>query len=302
METEEKRVSTKENLHANNKHREAYDYKKLIKAYAELNDYARRNEFGSFSINFSDNKAVLALNKAILISDYGIKDWDIPKGYLCPPIPGRAEYIHHIAELVETELGKKENIKCLDIGVGANCIYPIVGVVDYKWNFVGSDIDEKAIKSAQKVLDSNPNLKSNIELRLQDNSQNFFKGVINEDEKFDISICNPPFFTSQKDYEEANLKKNQNLGINTEAIVNSNFGGQDGELWCLGGEKRFIKAMIKESKKYSKNISWFSCLVSNNDHLKQINKTLEKYKATKIKTIEMTVGHKISRFVAWSFV
>jgi len=301
MEELENRISTKENLHPNNKHRKAYDFKKLGKANPELNDFVRRNEYGDLSINFSDNMAVLALNKAILISDYGVKDWGIPENYLCPPIPGRAEYIHHIAELLEKETGSNKDIKCLDIGVGANCIYPIVGAVDYEWTFVASDIDKVAIESAQKILDKNPNLKSKIELRLQDNSQNYFKGIIKDGETFDVSICNPPFFTSQKDYEEANLQKTQNLTNDKAAESNSNFGGQEGELWCLGGEKRFIKAMIKESKKYAKSVKWFTCLVSKNDNLKQINKSLEKHKAADIKVIEMTVGHKISRFVAWKF-
>ena len=297
----ENRISTKENLHIKNKHRKAYDFKKLSKANPSLKDFVRRNEYGDFSINFGESEAVLALNKAILISDYGVKDWDIPKNYLCPPIPGRAEYIHHIAELLETKTGSNKNINCLDIGVGANCIYPIIGSVDYNWNFVGSDIDNTAIASAQKILEKNPSLKSKIKLRLQSNSHNFFKGIIREGEKYDISICNPPFFTSQKDYEEANIEKTNNLSGGNNAEVNSNFGGQEGELWCLGGEKRFIKAMIKESKQYADSVKWFSCLVSKNENLKQINKTLEKHKATDIKIVEMTIGHKISRFIAWTF-
>ncbi len=301
MHNSEDRISTKDKLHINNKHRKPYDFKKLIKVSPSLKDFVRRNEYGDFSINFSNNEAVIELNKAILASDYGINNWEIPKSYLCPPIPGRAEYIHHIAELLLNETGSNSNIKCLDIGVGANCIYPIIGAVDYSWKFVGSDIDKTAIESAQKMIDSNKKLKDSIKLRHQEDSQKYFTGIINEGETFDISICNPPFFTSQKDYEEANIQKNNNLSNSENAEVNSNFGGKDGELWCLGGEKRFIKSMIKESKQHSKSIKWFTCLVSKNEHLKQITKTLEKHKATKTKTIEMTVGHKISRFIAWSF-
>jgi 23S rRNA (adenine1618-N6)-methyltransferase len=35
----------------------------------------------------------------LLISYYDIQKWDIPH-YLCPPIPGRADYIHYIADLL----------------------------------------------------------------------------------------------------------------------------------------------------------------------------------------------------------
>ncbi|MCK5846330.1 MAG: RlmF-related methyltransferase, partial [Bacteroidales bacterium] len=215
----EKRVSTKENLHTNNKHRKAYNFKKLIQAYPDLEDFVRRNEYGDFSVNYSDNKAVLALNKAILISDYGIINWDIPKAYLCPPIPGRAEYIHHIHDLIKENIADKKEVSCLDIGVGANCIYPIVGAVDYSWKFVGSDINKAAIDCAQETINSNKILKSNIELRFQPNSNFFFKGIIKEGEYYDVSICNPPFFTSQKDYEEENLRKTQNLTGDNNAVL-----------------------------------------------------------------------------------
>ena len=40
------------------------------------------------------------LNRAILMHHYGVKSWDIPAGYLCPPIPGRADYIHSVADLL----------------------------------------------------------------------------------------------------------------------------------------------------------------------------------------------------------
>ncbi len=301
MDNQEERSSTKEKLHINNKHRKAYDFKKLIKANADLNDFARRNEYGDFSINFGNNNAVIELNKAILASDYNINGWEIPEGYLCPPIPGRAEYIHHLADILKEEIDAEKEIKVLDIGVGANCIYPLIGAVEYNWNFVGSDIDAKVIDNAQNILNNNPTLKSKIELRLQKDSSNIFNGIIKEDEVFDISICNPPFFTSEKDYIQTNVEKVRNLTGDENAVSESNFGGKSAELWCLGGEKRFIKSMIKESKNYGKSVKWFTTLVSNNDHLKQINKTIAKYKATQTKTIKMTVGHKISRFVAWSF-
>jgi 23S rRNA (adenine1618-N6)-methyltransferase len=46
-----------------------------------------------------------------------------------PPIPGRADYIHYIADLLATTnsgIPKETEYKDWDIGVGANCIYPII--------------------------------------------------------------------------------------------------------------------------------------------------------------------------------
>ena len=44
-----------------------------------------------------------ALNKALLAHFYAVKHWDIPDGFLCPPVPGRADYVHHLADLLAGE-------------------------------------------------------------------------------------------------------------------------------------------------------------------------------------------------------
>ena len=87
-------------LHPRNKHRDRYDFKQLIATYPEFSKYVKPNAFGDESIDFANPKAVKWLNKALLKLYYSIEYWDIPAGYLCPPIPGRADYIHHIADLL----------------------------------------------------------------------------------------------------------------------------------------------------------------------------------------------------------
>jgi 23S rRNA (adenine1618-N6)-methyltransferase len=293
---ESRNIKSKSKLHPNNKHRGIYDYKALAKINPNLKDYIRRNQFGNLSIDFADAEAVYQLNKALLHDVYSVNYWELPEEYLCPAIPGRAEYIHQIAEII-----KSENVRCLDIGTGASLIYPIIGVKEYNWNFVGVDIDEIAIISAQNIIDKNNGLKDKIELRRQSNDNAFFKGVVKDNEQFDISICNPPFFTSQKAYDQANLRKINNLSGESNELPKSNFRGKDTELWCAGGEKRFIKSMVKESKEYAKSIHWFSTLVSNNENLKPINKSLEKVKAKDIKIIPIELGNKKSRILVWRF-
>ena len=90
----------KSRLHPRSKHRNRYDFEKLIEGFPELEPFVKPNKFGDESIDFSDPKAVVTLNKALLKHHYGIENWLIPEGYLCPPIPGRADYIHHIADLL----------------------------------------------------------------------------------------------------------------------------------------------------------------------------------------------------------
>ncbi len=87
-------------LHPHNPHQGRYDFALLTRALPELAKHTITNPKGEPTINFSDSEAVRVLNQALLAHYYGVKFWDIPEGYLCPPIPGRADYIHYIADLL----------------------------------------------------------------------------------------------------------------------------------------------------------------------------------------------------------
>lgn len=298
--------TNKKTLHERNFHNDRYDFKALIQSEPSLNEFVKPNKYGDLSIDFANPQAVIALNKALLSFFYGVKNWSIPSDYLCPPIPGRSDYIHHIADLLAASNGGKipkgSNIKGLDVGIGANCIYPIVGVSVYGWSFTGSDIDEVALKSAQNIIDSNESLKENITVKLQTNSKNIFKNIISKEDKFDFTLCNPPFHKSQKDAIAGNKRKVQNLTKQVVSKAALNFGGKNNELWCEGGEVAFIKKMIKESKEFSKNCLWFTTLVSRKENLDFIYDALEDIDVLEYKTINMAHGQKISRVIAWTFL
>lgn len=297
----------KSQLHARNLHRSRYDFPQLIKSCPELAPFVRPNPYGDLSINFSDPNAVKMLNKALLKHFYGIDYWDIPKDYLCPPIPGRADYIHYLADVLSLhnngQVPTGPKIQVLDIGVGANCIYPIIGRQSYGWKFVGSDIHAASVKSAQFIVQANPNLTKAIQIRLQKTPSHIFQGVIKSSDRFDITLCNPPFHASQ---DEANATATQKLKKLGKALdktkVVLNFGGQKNELWCDGGEARFVCQMVQESTQFAEQCLWFSTLVSKKTTLPMLLKTLRNSKAVDIKTINMTQGQKESRFVAWTFL
>ncbi|MBK9592543.1 MAG: 23S rRNA (adenine(1618)-N(6))-methyltransferase RlmF [Crocinitomicaceae bacterium] len=293
-------------LHSRNKHRERYNFKALIGASSELGAFVAKNKFGDESIDFSDPAAVKALNKALLKLHYGIDYWDIPANYLCPPIPGRADYVHHASELLgsvnngKVPTGKK--IKVLDIGTGASCIFPIVGTIEYGWTFVASDIDKIALESAGRIIANNKSLRGNIELRFQSNPRNIFYGMFQKEEVFDLTICNPPFHASLEESQEASLRKVKNLkGIKVSKPI-LNFGGQNNELWCEGGELRFVKDMIFQSKQFAESCLWFSTTVSKQSNLKAIYTILKRVEAVEVKTLPMAQGNKTSRVVAWTFL
>lgn len=296
----------KSGLHPRNRHRDRYDFKQLTASCPELGQFVKVNAFDDESIDFFNPEAVKMLNKALLTHFYGIENWNIPPGYLCPPIPGRADYIHHIADLLGSsnhgKIPSGEQVRCLDIGVGANCIYPIIGNREYGWSFIGADIDLVSIESAHKILDLNPVLRGKIELRLQPSRKDIFRGIIQKDESFDLTICNPPFHTSQAAARSGTLRKLNHLNPGKFGKPVLNFGGQNNELWCDGGEEQFIHDMIRQSKQFATSCFWFSTLISKESNLKSVYEDLKRAEAVEVKTIPMGQGNKISRIVAWTFL
>ncbi|KAF0194580.1 MAG: 23S rRNA (adenine1618-N6)-methyltransferase [Bacteroidetes bacterium] len=296
----------KSNLHPRNRHRERYDFAQLVSSLPELAPFVTRNVYGDDSVDFADPLAVKMLNKALLKHYYNLDYWDIPDGYLCPPIPGRADYIHHMADLMcrrnYGEFPMGDQIRCVDIGVGANCVYPVIGNREYGWSFVGSDIDTVAIASANKIIEMNPFLKDKVEIRLQTNPKDIYFRIMQKDEPVDLSICNPPFHASPEAAMEGTLRKLNNLTTAKTDSPDRNFGGQSHELWCEGGEERFIREMIRQSRQFSGSCFWFSTLVSKQTHLKSAYEGLKKADAVDVQTLPMGQGSKISRVVAWTFL
>ena len=300
-------------LHSRNRHRGRYDFVVLSQAFPPLKDFLIANPFDAneLTIAFADAAAVMALNTALLKAFYEVESWSIPPGYLCPPIPGRADYVHHAADLLASDhsgtIPRGPEIRVLDIGVGANCIYPLIGHHEYGWRFVGSDTDAVALGAAQQIVDKNTGLATAIEFRLQASPQKIFEGVLRPDDRFDFVLCNPPFHASAQAAEEGAVRKWKNLGKGGRRGPNPklNFGGQASELWCEGGEAGFVSRMVAESAQlptqHRSQACWFSALISREENLPEIYSALKAVRARKVETIAMAQGQKKSRIVAWHF-
>ncbi|MGR6874789.1 RlmF-related methyltransferase [Pseudomonas sp. HK3] len=237
-------------MHSNNPHANGYDMQALAQALPELKPHLLRNKYDRLTINFSDALAVKLLNKALLKNEYGLQDWDIPPGFLCPPIPGRVDYLFHLQEYLEQHHFFSANktapsvVSGLDIGTGANVIYPLLANRSFNWHMVGSDIDDVALSSAKQNLDKNAQLDLSITLRKQSSNEHIFKGIIQADDYFHVTLCNPPFHESQQAAIAGSVRKNKNLNTNKKKRASNvkkidqtdalNFAGQSNELWCKG--------------------------------------------------------------------
>ena len=151
-------------------------------------------------------------------------------------------------------------------------------------------------------MEANPSLGEVIELRLQTDKRDTINGILRANERIDATFCNPPFHASRAEAEAGTRRKLNNLTQAKNAKLSLNFGGQNNELWCEGGEIEFIKNMMYQSRQYADSCFWYSTLVSKQTTLKPILDTLKRLKALEIKLIDMQQGNKISRIVAWTFL
>ncbi len=293
-------------LHPRNFHQGRYDLPALAETLPELKEVIFTNAYGQLSIDFANPSAVKLLNKALLLHFYELSYWDIPEGYLCPPIPGRADYVLHVGDLLARDYSRKvpqgAEIRVLDVGTGANLVYPILGTRLFGWSFVGTEIELKALSNAAEIIASNSRLVDLVALRYQADSAAIFQTVIEPGEFFDLVLCNPPFHESAEAAQEGSQRKIKNLKGETTTNPVLNFGGQATELWTVGGEIGFIGRMIQESVSIQEQVGWFTVLVSKAAHLSYFQGLLEKVGVKSQRVIEMGQGNKRSRILGWSFL
>lgn len=280
-------------MHPKNPFNKDYNFNNLIAKHPPLKSFVFENEYGNQTIKFADSQAVKALNTALLKEHFGVNYWNIPENNLCPPIPGRLDYLLHVADLVS-----ETDIHLLDIGTGANLIYPILASTHFNWKCTASEVNTDSLSNAQEIIDKNEALKF-IELRHQQFKSNILEHLILPTDAFDVVVCNPPFFKNRTDAEKSNLRKFENLKLSEDNT--QNFGGLSNELWYKGGEEAFIKKMAEESVQFKDQVGWFTSIVSQKENLKNIKRAINKAKPTEVKIIEMEQGNKQSRFVAWTF-
>lgn len=294
----------KQLLHPRSKHNKLYDFTELIKFDKNLSNFIIKNPKGINTIDFSNPKAVKALNTAVLAKEYKVGYWSIPEQNLCPAIPGRADYIHYLADLLTNSNDAVpptgNGIKILDIGTGASIVYPLIGASVYDWNFVGSDICQESINNAKVILKKNPHFQSKIKVRLQNNPRNILKGIIQKEEYYNAVMCNPPFFKSLEDYQKQSTRKSKALSSTAQGS-STNFSGNANELFCKGGEKAFIENYIYESIHFASQVGWLTTLVSKSDNLDFLIRLLKRIKVSNYQVINMGHGNKVSRILAWQF-
>ena len=264
------------------------DFLILIKEFPELKKYIIKHDekIEEFSFDWSNNDLSLLMTKSILNYYFNIKYYDIPKGFLIPPVPSRLNYLNLINELIKDI--KKENIIGVDIGTGANIIYPILGNSLYNWKFICSEINNESYNNAKLILQKN-NLEENINLIKQENKNNIFVSIINQENKYTFSMCNPPYYDYEQEIKIEDKKRDTEYNFD--------------EVYYEKGELGFFERYFEESICYKKNIFLFTILIGKKSNSEIIYDKINSYnniiKLCDIKKI-MT-GNNVRYIIYWSF-
>lgn len=262
-------------------------------------------DFGKFlksngQLDFSDPKSVQQLTKSLLKRDFHL-DLTLPDDRLCPPVPNRLNYILWLQDLLDTSsdmytdsYDPNRQIRGLDIGTGASCIYPLLGCAQRPlWRFTGTDIDDRSITFAKTNVQIN-GLQNRIQL-IQTKQQD---PLIPLDEigchSLDFTLCNPPFYTSAEDLiSSASLKQRSPFTACT---------GSETEMVCEGGEVSFVSRMIDESLQLRNQVQWYTSMLGKFSSLSKVIEQLKENKVDNYAVTEFVQGSKTRRWaVAWSF-
>jgi len=274
------------------------DFAALAKHYPGLALRVKVSEDGKASIDFKDSRATKELTRALLHNDHKL-DWWIPEGHLIPPLTNRLNYIYWLEDLLTlSKPAGGSTVIGLDIGCGANCIYPLLGASVFGWRFVGTDITDSGVLWAQRNVACNSDVKDLVQVRKVAGtmpgrpapSGMLLNAMAAEPSgaqpRFHFCMCNPPFFKSMHE-----------AGRNPETA----HGGTDHEMVCKGGELVFVKAMVDESMELKEQVHWYTSMLGKKSTLKEIRKYLHELKVPVVRSTHFFQGETSRWAVGWSF-
>ncbi|CDR97394.1 Ribosomal RNA large subunit methyltransferase F [Babesia bigemina] len=237
--------------------------------------------------------------------------------YLAPCIPGRANYVHYAADLLHVshnlpdpppegtdppfpdssnisfeDIPRGQGVKVLDVGTGANCIYPLLGCSEYGWSFIASETNLEALTLAKHNLRLN-GMTGIVDLRHQKEPLRMFTGALQPNEFVHLTMCNPPFHasldqtnmnprvstcgtTSELTFQHGDVTTFSIDGVDLHNLQKVRFGvtGQVNYTFSSDpaeqGELAFVEIMLVESRFFVHNVLWFTSLVARLSTLKRI--------------------------------
>ncbi|RMY69489.1 hypothetical protein D0863_06422 [Hortaea werneckii] len=251
-------------------------------------------------VDFQDPKVVKQLTNSLLKHDFGL-ELQLPDDRLCPLVPVRWNYIRWIQELLDTtsdtysdRYDPEREVKGLDIGVGASCIYGLLASKTRpKWRMAGIDIDAHSLKHARVNVESN-NLADRIHLVQTDLNDPLIPLKQMQCETLDFVMTNPPFYDSMQDMQSSYTNKH--------APPSAICTGSENEMICPGGDVGFVTRIFDESLQIRDRVQWYTAMLGKMSSLQRIVSKLKENGVSNFAVTCLQAGHRTKRWaVAWSF-
>ncbi|KAJ2377010.1 hypothetical protein IW150_001632 [Coemansia sp. RSA 2607] len=272
---------------------ERVDYLWLSKKHPSLHAHLKTTSRGT-TLNFQDAAAVRTLNRALLLEYYDL-DVYLPATSLCPTVANRLNYLLWIKNNIIGEIAGNEELLGLDVGTGASCIYPLLGVRVLGARFVATDINRESVEVAQQNVAKNT-LTDRITVVL--NEQRSVTLPLDHPEmlgkSFSFSMCNPPFYANEQEQETLRQQKRTQPRQQTVA--------KPDELYTEGGEQQFVLSMADESKAWSERVHWYSTMVGRKQTLAELRARVRGLGARQVKEGSLLQGVTTRWVLAWSFM
>ncbi|RLN60723.1 hypothetical protein BBP00_00005833 [Phytophthora kernoviae] len=222
-------------------------------------------------------------------------------------LPNRLNYLHWIEDLLnqvdcDEFMGRQEQheggdqqhetikgmaVSGIDVGTGANCIYPLLGAAMNRWHFIATEIDNESYTYAKENVDRNQ-LQGLIAVKRMHTNKLLTEPLQGEapEHKFHFVMCNPPFFD---DMSEADT--------NPDASCM----GSANEMVFPGGEIAFIGSMIDESMELQDRVLWFTSMIGRKSSLRKLLALLREKQVPNTRTTEFFQGRTKRWGIAWTF-
>ena len=126
-------------------------------------------------------------------------------------------------------------------------------------------------------------------MRLQTNPEHILRGVVKKNERFDFTMCNPPFFDSME----------ERISRFGRGISHS-----ESEECTPGGEITFLHRYARESVHFSDRIGWFSSMTGKKSSALNLRTYLQEMLEKKSVVVLSEIGESQTKrwIVAWRFL
>ena len=252
------------------------------------------------TLDWQDPEQLRTLTRALLRQHFNLRV-GLPPDRLTPAVPVRYKYIQWIQRLLDTTSGSfttehdtNRQISGLDVGVGASCIYPLLGCATHPtWRFYGTDIDAKAISTATANVSKNK-LDPRIRLLFTTPDSPLFPLDTLGAESLDFTMCNPPFYASADERTaSAAAKKRAPRAACTAADI---------EAITEGGEVAFALRMVEESRQLRDRVQWYTIQLGKDESVAAVVDELREAGCSNWAVGNLKPGHvTVRRALAWSW-